>query len=162
MVRSQTRPPPRFTQFEPYAGEFERRRPAFQRGDWGSERRALLGFPEGLARQDNPQIRVLPPLREPKPTSIDRLPLVRKLIVLELVGLELVGLELVGAIHELPLPIYAGACSISIIFNCAASASTEAVPGTGRIQNRCSLIASINAVAKPPISDTSRLAITPN
>jgi hypothetical protein len=24
-------------QIEPYAGEFERRRPAFQRGDWGSE-----------------------------------------------------------------------------------------------------------------------------
>ncbi len=25
------------TQIEPYAGEFERRRPAFQRGGWGSE-----------------------------------------------------------------------------------------------------------------------------
>jgi hypothetical protein len=26
----------RFPQIEPYAGEFERRRPAFQRGGWGS------------------------------------------------------------------------------------------------------------------------------
>jgi hypothetical protein len=36
---------------------------------------ALLGFPEGLARQDNPQIRVLPPLGNLHDTSIDRLPL---------------------------------------------------------------------------------------
>ncbi len=27
----------RFTQIEPYAGVFERRRPAFHRGGWGSE-----------------------------------------------------------------------------------------------------------------------------
>jgi hypothetical protein len=27
----------RIPQIETYAGEFERRRPAFQRGDWGSE-----------------------------------------------------------------------------------------------------------------------------
>jgi hypothetical protein len=35
--------------------------PPPQRGVWGSERCALVGFPDGLAHQDNPQIRVLPP-----------------------------------------------------------------------------------------------------
>ena len=34
---SECRTTPRYTQIEPYAGEFERRRPAFQRGVWGSE-----------------------------------------------------------------------------------------------------------------------------
>ena len=55
-MRSALRDP----QIEPYAEEFEERRSAPQRGVWGSERRALWRFPPGLARQDNPQIRVLP------------------------------------------------------------------------------------------------------
>ena len=71
---------------EPYAGEFERRRSAclvllnrrgtkacasrFQRGVWGSERRVLWRFPPGIARQDNPQTRVLPPPGKSQPTSI--------------------------------------------------------------------------------------------
>jgi hypothetical protein len=70
-MRSATRCP----QIEPCAGEFEGRHPAPQRGVWGSERRALLGFAEGLARQDNPQIQVLPSLGKSQLTSIYSLPI---------------------------------------------------------------------------------------
>ncbi len=47
----------------------------FQRGVWGSERCAIVGFPNGLAHQDNPQIRVLSPLGKSQLTDSYSLPI---------------------------------------------------------------------------------------